>query len=482
MSASSRVLKNTVFYTLGNLVPQILGFILLPVFTSYLSREDYGILNYTATVGLYLSQVCIFGFNTYLLRHYFLCESEAEKRRMFGSIISLVFSYNLVLMLLLHFISPFLIDRFDISVAYYPYFFISFLGLFFENFTVFPLILYRVKENALMYFMVSVTKVLFKYLLSIILIVQFDQGVMGRFYSELYVNIAFFVLYFFLIRREVDFVMDGSTIKKAIRFSAPFLVSAIMFLITDNSDRFFLERHVGLAELGVFSISVTIYNVYFGFTQSMYRSLEPTLYRKYNEPGFSVEFLRIKEVYFFAAIGVATFAGLFSKEILGIMANPKFAAAAEIVPLLLLVGVIFGFQTLHNVILTAARPKHVLLVTATGSICILVGNAFLIQRYGVWGAGLSKLFAFGAMGLVSAWLVNRCMDGVLSGNLKIAFGIVLMIAMFSIVDFGFDGIPYYVAILVKSAVLLLNVLFLGKLCNIKLHQLFRFYSAKVERA
>ena len=40
----SSLIKNMSFYTIGNILPQAAGFILLPIYSRYLTPADYGIV------------------------------------------------------------------------------------------------------------------------------------------------------------------------------------------------------------------------------------------------------------------------------------------------------------------------------------------------------------------------------------------------------------------------------------------------------
>jgi len=40
----NKLFKHTYLYTIGNIIPQIANFILLPVYTAYLTASDYGIV------------------------------------------------------------------------------------------------------------------------------------------------------------------------------------------------------------------------------------------------------------------------------------------------------------------------------------------------------------------------------------------------------------------------------------------------------
>ena len=45
MSAKSKVLENSFLYTFSSLLAKAVGFLLLPVYTLFLTPEDYGITN-----------------------------------------------------------------------------------------------------------------------------------------------------------------------------------------------------------------------------------------------------------------------------------------------------------------------------------------------------------------------------------------------------------------------------------------------------
>ena len=45
MSNKTSVFRNSILYTLGNLLLKAFSFFLIPLYTAYLSTEEYGIIN-----------------------------------------------------------------------------------------------------------------------------------------------------------------------------------------------------------------------------------------------------------------------------------------------------------------------------------------------------------------------------------------------------------------------------------------------------
>ena len=63
-------LINTIYYSLGELLPKVISFLLLPLYTRYLSPSDYGIVSYTTTITTFLSVIGMLGLNSHVLRYF----------------------------------------------------------------------------------------------------------------------------------------------------------------------------------------------------------------------------------------------------------------------------------------------------------------------------------------------------------------------------------------------------------------------------
>lgn len=91
----SKLAKNTAFYTVGNIIPTAGQFILLPLYTSYLTPADYGITNSLAAFSALLSLVITLSIGRSIYRLYYDYNTDEEKRDFLGTInIGLFFHCN----------------------------------------------------------------------------------------------------------------------------------------------------------------------------------------------------------------------------------------------------------------------------------------------------------------------------------------------------------------------------------------------------
>ena len=75
-----KLIKNISIYTLGNIINRALGFILIPLYSVYLSTEDYGIIS-AMTIFISICTIIIFlSLDRAVYRCYFDYKSEEERK------------------------------------------------------------------------------------------------------------------------------------------------------------------------------------------------------------------------------------------------------------------------------------------------------------------------------------------------------------------------------------------------------------------
>ncbi|GAB4284877.1 MAG: hypothetical protein Kow0068_10060 [Marinilabiliales bacterium] len=75
-----KFLKNTSLYTIGNIIPQIANFFLLPLYTNYLSPADYGIVQSMQVLSAILIVFFTLAIDRAVYRLYFDFKTENEKK------------------------------------------------------------------------------------------------------------------------------------------------------------------------------------------------------------------------------------------------------------------------------------------------------------------------------------------------------------------------------------------------------------------
>ena len=98
------LLKNTIIYSLGRILPQAVNFILLPIYSEYLSPSQYGIIESMIVFSTILTIIFSFATERSMFRIYYDYKKEDDKKKFIGNTtiliaISATFFFGLIFLL-----------------------------------------------------------------------------------------------------------------------------------------------------------------------------------------------------------------------------------------------------------------------------------------------------------------------------------------------------------------------------------------------
>lgn len=392
---SQKLVKTTIYYSIGEIVPRIISFLLLPILTKYLTADEYGIVSYTNSVMTFVFVIAALSLNTFVLRHYYSSKDENSRKELIGSVFLFIFGFNCVLIFLQMFFFPMLIDAFHVNIPFKPYFQLAILNNFFDVISIIPLVLYRVKENAKGFLILSLSRTLLQFLMVYVFVVIYNQGLLGSYYGRLVINIPFMFIYFYMIYKNSIFKINFKLIKEALHFTLPILPGSLAFLFVSLSDRIILERYISLNQLGVFSVAITLATVLNIVIQALYKTFEPILFKEYFNENFQETNLKLYKFYLLALFAGAFGTSIFSKEIFVIATSGAFREGYKLVPLFIVSVVIAGINTYLNILMIAnKKQKMVSLVSIISAVFSVILNLILIPYYGCYGAIIASAVSF----------------------------------------------------------------------------------------
>ena len=97
------LLKNTIIYSLGRILPQAVNFILLPIYSEYLSPTQYGIIESMVVFSTILTVIFSFATERSMFRIYYDYKKEDDKKKFIGNTTILItisatfFSFNIII-------------------------------------------------------------------------------------------------------------------------------------------------------------------------------------------------------------------------------------------------------------------------------------------------------------------------------------------------------------------------------------------------
>jgi O-antigen/teichoic acid export membrane protein len=391
-----RLVINTIYYTIGEILPRLIGFLLLPLITRYLTPAEYGIYSYTNTVMLFSFALSTLSLNTFLLRNYYKEETPEGRRRIIGNIFLLMLLTNAAVSALELLIFPGVLSWLKTGIPFSPYFVLAIVNNFIEGIAVVPLIIYRLRQDARTFVFLSAGRVFLQFGLTAILLTRWHFGLTGVYLARTFVGIPYMLLFLGIVYRNARFLPDRQQMRKALRFSLPLLPGVLSYLFITTFDRMVLEKHVGLGALGLYSTAATLALALNIIAQGLYRSFEQKLFEKHGKPEYETVMDGLHRYYLTALLAGGFLLSLFSREIFLFFTSPGFRPAYRLVPLLIVPVILNGLITFLNVLVIAEQRQT--LVTQGMSLSLVItfpATVWLIRLWGVYGAILSSALSFG---------------------------------------------------------------------------------------
>jgi O-antigen/teichoic acid export membrane protein len=415
----------------------------------------------------FLMVMSTLSLNTFLLKYYFDCKSTNERSKLIGNIFISLLGYNILLFAVLYYILPLIIKAANINIPFNPYFSLSLGNNFFEVFSIIPLIIYRVKEDAKSYIIINSLRAIGVFAVTYVLIVKLNYGILGSFYGKIIVNGLFLIPFFSVIIKNSKINFNFRQLLGGLKFSLPLLPGAFGYLLLSMSDRIILERYVSLSDIGIYSVAYTLAFSLSIVTQSGYRSFEPEIFKRYLHTDFKDFINKLHAVFMFTVLLFATVLSIFSKEVLSILTSGDFINGFKIIPLIL-VGIIAMAQNaiLGSLVIAEGKTKLSSSATIIGGSCSIVLNIFIIPYYGIYCAAISSGIAFIIMNFIIYYYLDF--------KTKFFFYDLISIVIFFIVTLTF------VIYLESQKISFINILLLKCIVTLALLFVFKYiYALKV---
>lgn len=266
--------SSTVLYS----APQILGLlgslILIPIFTRYLSPEDFGLL------ALFLSitgiGVSFSGLKMESAMYRYNSEYEGSSRKDFLATIffTKIFLAVIISTLFLSLIIIGLSLGFEFEkIPFNPYIpSIAFL-IFLISCSGFQLALFVAEEKPTKHVSILISSFFITNFLALFFVVYLGEDIWGRIKAMLITETIIFVLMLALTLKAINFSFRMVYIKRSLRFSLPLYMGELVNLIYQYTDRFVLAFYVDISKLGLLYISDRIAIL----IQSLFRGFEKTI-------------------------------------------------------------------------------------------------------------------------------------------------------------------------------------------------------------
>ena len=403
------LLSHSSIYGLGTVISRLVAFLLLPLYTRYLTPQDYGMLEIIDITSGLIGIVVSVGIATGMSRFYYESD-DIVKRNMVVSTTYIIYSgIAIIFVPILYYLSSPLALLFLDDVNFELFFLISFSSFLIGVYLDIGILYLRLLKKPVVFISITISRIFFLIFFNILFIVKYEMGVLGILYSSLIVRSAYAIILTFAILWKTRFKFSFTLAVKMIKYNAPIIPSNLASTFIKQSDKYFVLHFLTLADTGIYALALRLGNaVHNLLTVPFNMAYIPRRFELMKNKDSKKTYAKIFTYYMFFMIFIGLVISTLIPEILGIMVTPKFYAAAPYIPLVVLSMIIFGTHRHFEFgILYSKQTKYLAYINISTAAINLILNYFLIRQFSLWGGIFSAIFVLSLQAFLLLKISNR---------------------------------------------------------------------------
>ena len=404
MKISKGFLRSMGIYTFSNIVNAGIPFLLLPVLTTYLTTEDYGILsNFNALANV---MIPLIGINLMSSVQVQFLKEEVD----FKSYVSTGFYFNILLTL---FFSLLLLG-FSGQVSHWtgvPTQFLVFTLLYGLFNTVIEVLLavWRMEDKSWNYGVFRIGRTVLEITLVFILVIVFRLNFSGSIYALFWSYlIATSVAVFILVRKQILWgLFRQEYLSHVLRYGAPLIPHSLSAVAIMYADKLILTHYHGLSANGIYSVGFMVGQLIGLLQNSFNQAWVPWVFQKLKngDQADKVKMVKLTYVYIVAILVAVVLLWLVLPWIY-MLFGKDFQQGREMV---LWVALGFAFNGMYKMVSVymfyLEKTGLIALNTVLAALLNVTLSVSLIPAYGAMGAAYAQLISMFVL-FVGTWLIS----------------------------------------------------------------------------
>ncbi|MGB5820127.1 MAG: oligosaccharide flippase family protein [Saonia sp.] len=424
MNPLKKLFKQTFIYGLATVLPRMLSFLLLPLYTDILATSGYGEVSVIFAWFAIFNVLLAYGMETAFFRFYHSAENKSKV--ISTALISVLGTTSIFLMLALLFQDQ-MANFTNIDAKYIKY---AIYILALDALVIVPFAWLRATEKPMRYALVKIGNVGINFGLNIFFLLVLPKIISDNpdsFLAAIYrpnfeISYIFIsnlaasgitLLFMFRLYVQRPYVFDRQLWKKMIKYALPVMFAGIAFTINEVFDRIMLSEllpiDIAESEIGKYAACYKLALFMTLFATAFRMGIEPFFFSHSSSENPQKTYAQITNYFVILGsiilLGVVVFADVL-KEIF--IPNPDYWEAMPMVPLIVLASFFLGIY--HNLSVwykVTDRTKFGAYISLTGAIITIGINYAFIPSIGYYASAIATLAAYGTMMLLSYYFGKK---------------------------------------------------------------------------
>lgn len=403
MKREKRLIKNFGIFALANASIKVFSFLLIPVYTSYLSTDDFGIFELVVSTVSLLVPIATLDIADSTLRF-----SMEEKENLY-SVYRI--SHKYCLMGTVYVIGLLAANR---VVG-------AFKFLINSEFIVIILFLLSSLTGILVGYAKAINKVravaisgvlgaAVTIILNIFLLILIKSGIKGYFIAYI-IGSASQLLYLYICvnssLQRVKYTKNRKLERELLHYSVPLIANNVAWWVNSAMDRYFVTFFCGISENGVYSLSYKIPTIINVVQSLFHQAWTISAIQEYDSDDSRKFYFTTYRTYNVILVIICSAIMLVNKVIARLMYAKTFFEAWRYVPFLCIGFMFLGLANYIGGIFNAYKQSNIIAVsTIISALLNCIFNFCLIPFYGALGAAIATALSYMAIWIIRTIIIH----------------------------------------------------------------------------
>lgn len=388
-------IKGSAILIASNIVIKGINFLLLPLYTKYLTPELLGISDSITNLTAVLFPLLVMGLDSAFSAFYYDEHTEDNYLRVFNTTrITLIVS-SLVPILIAIASRP--IARVMLgSEEYYILIAVSLVSVSINLWHLPFSLLTRMRNRMGLFALVNTVASLTMILLNIFFLVKMHLGAYSLILSTACIQLLQLIMYVLLLRERLDLSrFDRPLFSKMMKYALPLVPNALATWVLALSDRYILLHFCGAEQVGLYGVGARFATAVSLVANGIYMSYTTYAYDKKGDKDDKEKYSRILNAFVFAIMGICVTVSIWAREIISIMAADSYAQTCFLIAPLLFSQLLYGMNTLIGYAITfEKKSQYILMITTAGAVANVILNFIFIPQHGALAASYTTLASY----------------------------------------------------------------------------------------
>ena len=406
MSQIRTIFNNMGWLMISQIVASVCGFIWTVLMARYLGVEKYGLFGFATSLTGILAITVDLGISTHIVRH--IATDYDSAPHYLGNAIPLksIFAIGTIILTLIVLI---LMKSDELTIIVTLLFTIemiirSFIGLFNGTFQAFEEGKYQGIANTTLHLIL---------LIFILISIFANFGIIGIAISYILANAIVLGYMYYALKKNVTkpkFDLDIEFCKKITRYSLPFAVTSLLYIIYYSIDVVMLQNMVGSYATGIYNATYKLISVLTLFYSVYTAVIFPVMSRffKDDESMLLISFEKSIKYLMMVIIPIAIATMFYSLDIIQLIYGNKYDLASSVLSILIWTVCLLFVSGACNTLLNASHKEvAVTKIYTIAAIFNVILNLFMIPYLSYDGAAITTVLSDILIVIIQIYIIYR---------------------------------------------------------------------------